>query len=248
MTNIPPPFPDYAKELAVLRAHNRRQAALEADAPWMQEKFRKHLERQDMDASDKALEALTARVKADDLLCSFFCKDPQRQNFHQNVFSEWIKKQQDSLFIEPTLLPSAGPNSLVVVEGMVKKRDDMTSLTGKSIDFRWDSEHPSHPHKISVYAAHKYIGEDGGSQDNQFQDVCDFVRKTALNTYSKAIFVAVCDGPYFQRRKKTDGIYISRLDWVRNFANQRNVIVCTSQQLRAHLNTKHQQMFGATPI
>lgn len=87
-----------------------------------------------------------------------------------------------------------------------------------------------------MYAAHKFIRDDGGAQDNQYNDVFDFVKRASDNMETGLVFVAICDGPYFTKRKQTnDRTFITRMDWLKRASNGRNVIVCDSKNLRKEL-------------
>lgn len=109
---------------------------------------------------------------------------------------------------------------MIFSDGMV--RPNLSSnrhRNTKTIDFKW-----KHSKKV-VYASHKYIKDEGGAQDNQFSDVMAFISvaaKILTKEPEYAIFVAICDGPYFQRTAGDDS-RISRMR--KQVSSHRGIII-----------------------
>ena len=70
----------------------------------------------------------------------------------------------------------------------------------KSIDFKF---HISYQNKERhCYCYHKYINESGGSQDNQYKDIKQFIESSNKNIDTESNwFFAICDGNYFTETK-----------------------------------------------
>ena len=50
------------------------------------------------------------------------------------------------------------------------------------------------------YVSHKFTMMDGGAQDNQYQDLKQFLECAHANVDPHVFFLAVCDGAYYDRR------------------------------------------------
>lgn len=174
---------------------------------------------------------LLEQCKAANLLSSvLFFKDPSKQSAHQDLAVKFLKKEMKKYegFCDFELLRSSGPGALYVKNGKVVKSEEMNESlkNGKSIDFKWEFKDKRLKESIVFYGSHKYTKEDGGSQDNQRNDLVRFIEKTAGNRDKNVYFFAIADGAYYDKKTKSrfakgDEIKtISRLEELNNYAIQ----------------------------
>lgn len=117
------------------------------------------------------------QIMINDLVASFFIKDPAKQNFTEKLVGEILKT---------TTLPQAGKNCIRFDSNgdiCSKKTPDTT----KSADFYINN----------MYITQKYTRGDGGAQDNQYNDVIDFLRKGSI----KHQVAAIVDGSFWDSKR-----------------------------------------------
>lgn len=137
-----------------------------------------------------------------------FAKAPLRQNICEDLAAVHIRRYiaDKGSFLR---LPQGGNDSWHIVENVgVLREEDLPSEHArgrvvKSLDFAWKSG------STWVFASHKHTGDEGGSQDNQHNDLKAFISAaTSLpeeivtpngELTSDVVFLAICDGPYYQR-------------------------------------------------
>lgn len=123
-----------------------------------------------------------------------FIVDAGRQNIFETTAFGFLKKiigKELSDHVEK--LPNAGVRSCYVVNGALIHNLPRNQRQGqKSIDFRITLDN------LTFYIAHKYTSEDGGAQDNQFNDLLGFITHANKNKDKSLIFVAIADGPYYR--------------------------------------------------
>jgi hypothetical protein len=156
-----------------------------------------------------------------------FYKDPRRQSIHQKTavkyMKDWIRTSHMENF---SLLKSSGPTSKHLSGGRVILQDDLSGSkkTNKSIDFEWTYA-GTLKKPIVFYATHKYTEQDGGSQDNQKNDLVQFVQGTAQSSDTKneyVFFFAIADGPYYQKSSSEPGRQSSRLEELKSHTTNNN--------------------------
>lgn len=134
---------------------------------------------------------LLEQVSENEVVASFFSKDPAKQNLTEQIVADIISSNpQVSNF---KVLSKAGRNSLRLDEkGRIITGSSSLKNT-KSIDytFTYNGE--------QVYATQKFTRGKGGSQDNQCRDVVDFLNKGAMNEENQ--FMAILDGDYYEDGK-----------------------------------------------
>lgn len=159
----------------------------EINSKWVKEKIRKHLERNPH--LKYSIEQVKEIVLSDDLVASFFIKDPGRQNIGENTISNLVS----SIDLIKSFINHPSNVSLFVVNGKItsKRKEGI-----KSIDFEWTTN------EKKVYATQKYTVGTGGAQDNQYNDVRIFLQNCIGNV--EHFFVAIVDGNYYTERKIND--------------------------------------------
>lgn len=138
----------------------------------------------------------------DDGFAAHFAKDPRRQNNHEQIASSWLCSMPGVSNFQK--LFSKGPSALYASNGLALPSLQLANNdTPKSIDFSWDIVLPGGFKKLSFFAAHKYTFEDGGSQDNQLEDLRAFTKEASkLQKEMGHRFLALADGPYYQKPRE----------------------------------------------
>lgn len=123
-------------------------------------------------------EEVIEQIKENDIVASFFMKDPLRQNFIEKMVAE---------LLNTNILPQAGKNSI-----RFNSKGELGHLktpnTSKAADFYINN----------TYITQKYTRGFGGAQDNQYNDVVDFLLKGSQQHKVGAIL----DGSYWEEKRK----------------------------------------------
>lgn len=191
------------------RENNLNELRKEINKSWVTTKIKNHLERNTF--LSLSVQDLKDRIMKDDLLASFFIKDPSKQNFTEIYIADFLSKIESFKNFKNL----ASNSNLFLFNGnIVEKR-----VNGiKSIDYTWDFNDKK------VYASQKYIKDNGGAQDNQFNDMITFLENTALS--KEMIFIALIDGAYFNTAK---------ISVLKKYEKE-NVIVCSYIDVERRLN------------
>lgn len=147
-----------------------------------------------------------------ELLVLAFAKDPAKQGIHQQIACEYISSFPFVSDMEQ--LPVNGDERvLYCCDGKVLKRKDVDDPKGlKSIDFHW--KYIFKGKELNFYASHKYTFEDGGAQDNQFNDVLAFNFEAMKCNNQDVYFFSITDGEYYYKPYKKDKTFTgSRLEY-----------------------------------
>lgn len=163
-------FSSYVKEKKIqARKNNIEEVRKDIDKAWVKEKIQNH-----MDAFDGLFtyDEIRQEILTNDLVASKFCKDPSKQNISEILAAQvlgWEKK------------PSQGSKCIRFNDN----GDIVTASTGntKSADFQ----------ELGYYITQKYTEGEGGHQDNQRNDVIDFLKRGSI----KHKVMAVVDGEYW---------------------------------------------------
>lgn len=157
------------EEKRKMRMKNIEEIRKDIDKSWVKEKIEKHVIAFNGLITEKEVreEILNSMVVA-----SKFCKDPSKQNISENLAAKVLGINK---------LPSQGKNCIRFNDN----GDIVSSSTGntKSADFMYKD----------YYATQKYTSEKGGAQDNQRNDVIDFLKRGS----QKYKVAAIVDGYYW---------------------------------------------------
>ena len=122
-------------------------------------------------------EDIKNQILSNDLIASFFCKDPSKQNIAEIYGLELLKLKK---------LPSQGKNCIrFSISGDIVHE---ASGNTKSADTVYNN----------AYTTMKYTEEEGGAQDNQKHDVIEFLEKGS----KKYKVCAILDGTYWDKYRK----------------------------------------------
>ena len=213
---------EYEKEIRKQRKKNikifiERVKKLDEN-PDLKEKLVGWCERYDYDFK----ELLKKLKKTDDILVvGQFAKDPGRQNFHEDMAYEYLLKLP---VISGQERLSKGKNAKFVVGGKIK--NDKGTANIKSLDCYFFYEYRDK--KLEFYTSNKYTKSSGGAQDNQFNDLKEFMNE-ARNVTDKNIFLlAVADGDYYQSKY---GEFSTRIDYFNDRYRGVRVKALTSNEI-----------------
>lgn len=176
------------------RLANIDEVRKDIDKPWVQEKIKNHIE-----AFDGVMTEAEVRdaILTNIIVASKFCKDPGKQNISEKLAIEVLSVKK---------LPSQGKNCI-----RFNDNGDIVSTSSgntKSADFMYGE----------YYATQKYTDGEGGAQDNQRNDVIDFLKRGSI----KHKVAAVVDGVYWDKYR----------DVIRTeFANNPNVLITSVTEI-----------------
>lgn len=188
-------FTAYVEQKKVeARKQNIEEVRNDIDKAWVKEKIMNH-----MTAFDGlfSYDEIKNEILTNDLVASKFCKDPGKQNISENLAGEVLKLKK---------LPASGKNCIRFNDN----GDIVATSTGntKSADFILDG----------YYATQKYTMGEGGAQDNQRNDVIDFLKRGSI----KNKVAAIVDGDYWDKYKS---------ELIAQFANNPNVLITSVTEL-----------------
>lgn len=176
------------------RIANIEEVRREIDKPWVQEKIANHIAAFDgIMTTEEIREAILTNV----IVASKFCKDPGKQNISEKLAAEVLDLPK---------LPASGKNCIRFNDS----GDIVSASTGntKSADFLWNG----------YYTTQKYTDGEGGAQDNQRNDVIDFLKRGSV----KHKVAAIVDGPYWDKHRPA---------LIKEFENNPNVIITSVTEI-----------------
>ncbi len=149
---------------------------------------------------------LEHKVLNDNVFANRFAKEPSRQTLHQKVAAAFI--ESINCVEDFRQLPAGGQNAKFICSDGVVREGENDGMA-KSIDFFWKFDGNNY------YAAHKHTTDEGGSQDNQFNDLQLFLKYAAESKKANTYFLAIGDGEYYQRKYKSGNKeYRTRIDYM----------------------------------
>ena len=163
-------FTAYVKEEKIkARKKNIEEIRRDIDKSWVKEKIKNH-----MTAFEGLFtyDEIKQQILSNDLVASKFCKDPSKQNISENLAAKVLGWEK---------MPSQGRRCIRFNDN----GDIVFASSGntKSADF----------HELGYYITQKYTDGEGGAQDNQRNDVIDFLKRGSI----KNKVMAVVDGDYW---------------------------------------------------
>lgn len=155
------------------------------------------------------------------LISSLFYKEPTRQNFSELMAYKYLLDSLKELNdVEIIKLNSGNKGSLrfsksgKLLEGGIKQHED-----SKSVDFKLIIKDEIY------YITQKYTKDFGGHQDNQYNDVVDFLNKGSINHK----VIALLDGAYWNVKSK---------NLIDSYKNNENVNILSCDELILYVNDK----------
>lgn len=142
------------------------------------------------------------KIIDDNIFAVQFAKDPGRQSSHEKIAASFIENldivKNRGYFIN---LPAGGINAKYITRDGVKT--GLSLRDTKSIDFEIGIDDQV------VYASCKYTKDFGGSQDNQFNDLKNYIT-TAVEMIQRGCkednehVIVICDGGYYTTDKRNE--------------------------------------------
>lgn len=177
------------------RLENIETVRKEVDKAWVKTKISNHVARFGGLLTE---ESLREAILENDIVASLFAKDPSKQNITEKLVAEVLDLKK---------LPASGRNCI-----RFNNEGDIVSLTApshsKSADFLIGD----------FYTTQKFTTESGGAQDNQFNDVVDFLVKGS----KKYKVAALLDGAFWD---------LKRDSLKKEFSNYPNVWITSVQEI-----------------
>lgn len=151
-----------------------------------------------------------------------FAKDSVRQNIYEkNVFSyieKYIINLQNILNIKIQIKKLSNNGGLMIVGGNILPYSKKYNSRCKTIDFEIDIIIKNNIYKR--YISHKYTKEvSGGSQDNQYIDIKNYIQECNLSMDNNLKFYAIVDGEYYKNNNRL------KMNELKNICTQK-VVVC----------------------
>ena len=176
------------------RLANIEEVRKDIDQSWVQTKIANHIAAFDgIMSAEEVREAILTNL----IVASKFCKDPGKQNISEKLAAEVLGLDK---------LPAQGKNCI-----RFDNNGNIVSTSAgntKSADFILNG----------YYATQKYTTDEGGAQDNQRNDVIDFLKRGSIQ-YKVA---AIVDGPYWDKH---------RPELIAMFENNSNVLITSVTEL-----------------
>ena len=172
---------------------------------------------------------LIHQILKDPLFANQFAKDPAKQSIHQKTAGKYIESINCVEDFEQ--LPASGENAAYICrDGQLHIGSKPSGDKVKSIDFHWFFDGKEY------YAAHKYTKDEGGAQDNQYNDLVEFLINAAKSNYENIYFLAIGDGAYYQRSTNDNGVsYKNRIDYMNQTYSNEHAIAITTNELEDYL-------------
>lgn len=188
-------FVKYVEDKKVeARRKNLREVQEQVKEEWVQQKIDNYLK------SNPGLftkEEIENNIQQNPIVASFFCKDPSKQNISENLCAEVLNISK---------LPANDKNCIRFCDD--GKITSLVAGNTKSADFIYNG----------YYATQKYTMSKGGSQDNQRNDVIDFLKRGSISHK----VMAILDGAYWDE-------YRNELKQL--FAGNDNVLITSVSEL-----------------
>ncbi len=217
--NMPTPVPDFEKEF--IRAIRRNLTDVVGQLDLENEGLLKKIDT--FSTRFKFPEsAIRRQIRNDEMFRAFFAKDPGKQKIHENIAADFIRKIPT---VEDFKQLSHGALQLVR-GGIFPKKEALrmgTTAQAKTLDFSWKTG------KSNIFASHKYTKSSGGAQDNQYNDLKDFISEANDSNLPDTIFLAIADGNYYQLFDTE--ARVKKIQRLKDLANRRNVFAVTSVEL-----------------
>lgn len=173
---------DFEKEIKKARIENISNVRAEIKTKEMQKKINNYASNFDLKVEDVENEIMN-----NDMFIPIFCKDPLKQNICETKVSDYIKNIE-GIF---DYIKYSNKHPKYVVNGEITNEKPKI---GKNIDF-----HFKFNDKI-FYGSIKHTQNNGGAQDNQYNDVCTFLEHCNKKDEGNIYFLAIVDGKYYDNK------------------------------------------------
>lgn len=213
---------DYEKEIKKQRKENikifKQKLKNIDENKDIKEKLLNWCDRFDYDFND-----LIKKLKKsnDILLIGQFAKDPSKQNIHEEMSFNYLKQLP---VISSQRHLTKGKNAKFIVSGKIANNKGTTNV--KSLDLYFCYEYKNK--KLEFWTSNKYTKSSGGAQDNQFNDLQEFMKEARDVTNKNIFLLAIADGRYYQEKYDE---YKTRIDFLNERYKGSRVIAITSNEI-----------------
>lgn len=188
-------FTEYVEQEKIkARLSNIEEVRKDIDKSWVKEKIANHITAfNGIMTETEVREAILNNI----VVASKFCKDPGRQNISEKLAAKVLNLDK---------LPANGKNAI-----RFNDNGDIVSTSAgntKSADFIYQD----------YYATQKYTDGTGGAQDNQRNDVIDFLKRGSI----KHKVAAIVDGNYWDKWRE---------ELIEQFKDNPNVLITSVTEL-----------------
>ena len=171
-------------------------------------------------------------------------KSPSRMNLYEKTFMDYVKNNYidkgDSPIVSIKQLPASGLDAKYVFEGKVYSGKEIVEKVGeikynehknaknltKSLDFEIKVR-LSDGRIVDGYITAKYTKIDGGSQDNQRNDVLKTLK--SVSSDAGVLVIANVDGDYYVKQRNGKSTYFDEM--TENFKDNPYVYVTTYKNI-----------------
>jgi hypothetical protein len=239
-SSLPTP-PDYVKILSEAQTANELHVVEQLANGTLDDKTFDKIQRF-AHQRNRTVESVVETLLADPAFASFFAADANKQYVHERAAFEYInglKLHPDSPVDDARRLPARGPNSMHMTTHGVFHQDELGRMKTRasSLDINvavagW-----------TAFQSHKFTFGEGGSQDNAYANMIEFAwaarrmrsdvaalhrSMDQFGRYRPAIFIAVVDGPYWNKERRTA---LAKAGRAVSTPEQGGFMVCTTAEL-----------------
>lgn len=193
-------FKDFVENSKIeVRIENLEVIRKQINQSWVKKKINSYLDRM---GNIFTVEQVKQQILENDIVASFFAKEPGRQNISEELVQKYLKIKK---------LSGQGEEDIRFDRtGNIHIGEGSKALYTKNADF----------YLHNVYITQKYTGRStGGAQDNQFKEVVDFLTCGSIN-YKVG---ALVDGWYWEENGKKDEL-------IEAFADNKNVYIFSADE------------------
>ncbi len=166
------------------------------------------------------------KIKNDEMFRWLFVKDPIRQNVHESLFLKFVGRMAG-------VHDAQKITGVRLYEGKILTGGEVKHLgvepPCKRINLHWEYK------GCRFYAYHKYAGDTGGHQDNQYHNLKCFITEANKVGESKTVFLAIADGEFWNTINGRAGM--AKIEKLKSMANKRSVFALSSGELAGLLDS-----------
>lgn len=175
------------------------------------------------------VEFVKRKILSDPVFAEQFAIDPSKQRIDEKTCIDFLKTIPNIKKVTP-LPVSKDNNALYIKDGKIGTIKELDKGNSKSIDVKFEYN------DITYYCALKYTKDNGGAQDNQCDDAEDFLENASTANIKNVRFLAILDGPYYQRpytRVKNE--FKTKIDYLNSLYKTKSSRCITSKDLPGYL-------------
>lgn len=236
---------NFARHINQLRDENIRHIMYTIDTPETMERIEQFSQRSGL-STDYIFNLLNGSEQKDlqKYIAAQIAINPIKQSSFERISLQWIRRRLP--MINMVKSPGAGPDALRFHDHKIVPTALITTPTTRcrSMDFTGTLPVAGAP-TLQLYVYHKYSRQQGGSQDNNFEDMVHFIHEANNANMIHTHFFAIVDGDYYhtplKRRRCT------RADSLRSMVRSKRVHVLRTSDmpdLITHIMQQHANRYN----